>query len=338
MTNFLTYILILLFTFTSSVNACYIQHHDKDTHDIYLNDLYINGNTEKGLGVFGHEVGHAIYGSNEDFAKYLGNNFIGAYTDSLWINGKDTSLGNWSVDNNSSYVIGNTIDWSRVENKDNFEPISMAITALVIAGEVYSIQDSARKIYAWIKGKGYKGKTEYKDPIVDGKIYTAGGNIKEGATDLIIGGGLYVGGKAVSKVGSKLMSKVDDALDIDHISGIGTDLKYLGEAEKVAKPLPKTGTHEIVGVINNPISIQSGTNKPTTILDRYYTGHALDQMQGRGLSPSVVENTISSGTKEINSSATKIYYYDKINKVNVVTNNEGSVITVIPGRKITNLK
>lgn len=93
--------------------------HDKDTHDIYLNDLYINGNTEVGLGVFGHEIGHAIYGSDEDLSKYLGNTFTGAYTDGLWINGKDTGLGNWNIDNNSSYVIGNTMDWSRVENRDN---------------------------------------------------------------------------------------------------------------------------------------------------------------------------------------------------------------------------
>ncbi|MGN0929312.1 MAG: hypothetical protein ACI4N3_01590, partial [Alphaproteobacteria bacterium] len=119
------------------------------------------------------------------------------------------------------------------------------LTGLAIAASIYSIQDSARKIYAWFDGEGYKGKTTYVDPI-NGKIYTAEGNLKEGATDLIIGGGLYVGGKAVNKVGSKLMSKVDDALDIDHISGIGTDLKYLGEAEKVAKPLPKTGTNFFV--------------------------------------------------------------------------------------------
>ena len=117
--------------------------------------------------------------------------------------------------------------------------------SLVVAGSLYSIQDSARKIYAWFDGEGYKGNTTYIDPI-DGRTYTAEGNIKEGATDLIIGGVLYVGGKAVNKVGSKLMSKVDDALDIDHISGIGTDLKYLGEAEKVAKPLPKTGTNFFV--------------------------------------------------------------------------------------------
>ncbi|MGN0929300.1 MAG: hypothetical protein ACI4N3_01530 [Alphaproteobacteria bacterium] len=173
MTNFLTYILILLFSFTSSVNACYIQHHDKDTHDIYLNDLYINGNTEKGLGVFGHEVGHAIYGSNEDFAKYLGNNFIGAYTDSLWINGKDTSLGNWSVDNNSSYVIGNTIDWSRVENRDNIPPLVIGAVKLGMwAWTAYTAGKSAQNLGSNIASL----KT---GPDSNGMYYTENGKVNK---------------------------------------------------------------------------------------------------------------------------------------------------------------
>ena len=34
-------------------------------------------------------------------------------------------------------------------------------------------------------------------------------------------------------------------------------------------------------------------NTPTVINGRAYSGHALDQMQGRGLVPSIAENTIS---------------------------------------------
>src|SRR5262249_27549236 len=37
-------------------------------------------------------------------------------------------------------------------------------------------------------------------------------------------------------------------------------------------------------------------NAPETIGGRDYTGHALDQMQNRGLTPTVIENTINTGT------------------------------------------
>ena len=204
--NLLTYIIILLFTFTSSVNACYTYKGDT------------------GAGIFG--------------LKNYGNENTNTMSGDEWLesHGSDDTIRNGSLGLISD--LHNTMTGDG--RGDGF-----ILTGLAIAASIYSIQDSARKIYAWFDGEGNKGKTTYVDPI-SGEIYTAEGNIKEGATDLIIGGGLYVGGKAVSKAGSKLMSKLDDALDIDHISGIGTDLKYLGEAEKVAKPLPKTGTNFFV--------------------------------------------------------------------------------------------
>jgi Domain of unknown function (DUF4258) len=44
------------------------------------------------------------------------------------------------------------------------------------------------------------------------------------------------------------------------------------------------------------MEVAPGTNKPTTINGIDYSGHALDQMQERGLVPSVVQNTIENGT------------------------------------------
>lgn len=80
----------------------------------------------------------------------------------------------------------------------------------VFAGSIYSIQDSARKIYSWIEGEGYKGNTTYVDPI-SGEVYTAEGNIKEGvielATAAAISGAFKIGGKVVGKIKNGLNYK-----------------------------------------------------------------------------------------------------------------------------------
>ena len=94
---------------------------DKDGKDIYLNDNYVSGDVESGLGVFGHEIGHSMYGDNEATAGYLGSRFADAYTDGLWINGENYSLGNWNiVDGNSLYVGQNGSDFANVKNRDDF--------------------------------------------------------------------------------------------------------------------------------------------------------------------------------------------------------------------------
>ena len=195
MTKLLTYIFVFLFTFTSSVNAGYFVK------------------SESGLGVFGHEIGHSMYGDDEATAGYLGSRFADAYTDGLWINGEDYSLGNWNVaDENSLYVGQNNVDFANVKNRDDFEPISLTLTGLAVAGSLYSIQDSARKIYSWIEGEGYKGNTTYVDPI-SGEVYTAEGNIKEGvielATAAAISGAFKIGGKVVGKIKNGINKSLD---------------------------------------------------------------------------------------------------------------------------------
>jgi hypothetical protein len=54
-------------------------------------------------------------------------------------------------------------------------------------------------------------------------------------------------------------------------------------------------------------------------------------MQGRGVPPSAVQNTINTGTVYSTGSGTT-GYYDPINNLRVITNSEnGRVVTVIPG-------
>jgi hypothetical protein len=79
--------------------------------------------------------------------------------------------------------------------------------------------------------------------------------------------------------------------------------------------------------------VQPGTNKPATIGGRNYTDHAIDSMQGRGIPPSVVEEAIQEGTPSPDPIPGRIRFYDPKNNVTVVTESDGTVVTVIPGKR-----
>ena len=73
-------------------------------------------------------------------------------------------------------------------------------------------------------------------------------------------------------------------------------------------------------------------NAPTRINGRDFTGHALDQMQNRGLIPSVVENTIRTDKSSPGRLPGRTRYYDPVNKVTVITDTaSGRVLTTYPG-------
>ena len=66
------------------------------------------------------------------------------------------------------------------------------------------------------------------------------------------------------------------------------------------------------------------------IAGRPYSGHAVDQMQNRGIPFSAVENTISKGNRSFSKrDFGKHIYYDRTNDVSALVNSEsGNVITV----------
>jgi hypothetical protein len=83
-----------------------------------------------------------------------------------------------------------------------------------------------------------------------------------------------------------------------------------------------------VGRRGSPADVEPGTNAGgATIGGRRYTGHALDQMQGRGAVPSVVEDTIRNGTQSPGNLPNTIKH--STSQMDVVTNPNGDVITVI---------
>jgi len=74
-------------------------------------------------------------------------------------------------------------------------------------------------------------------------------------------------------------------------------------------------------------------NAPTRIGDRDFSGHALDQMQNRGITPSVVENAVKTGNASPGNVAGRIIFRDSTNNISVVTDTAtGRVITVRGGQ------
>ena len=78
----------------------------------------------------------------------------------------------------------------------------------------------------------------------------------------------------------------------------------------------------------NPIQVKPGTNEDANIGGRDYSGHALDQMQGRGVPPSAVEDVIQNGTPTEGNKPNRTVHTSQDGHVAVVT--EGSrVVTVM---------
>lgn len=72
-------------------------------------------------------------------------------------------------------------------------------------------------------------------------------------------------------------------------------------------------------------------NNSTRINGRCYSSHAIDQMQNRGIVPSVVDNTILKNQK-FHTNAGTTGFYDPLNKIKVIMNSETKkIVTVIRG-------
>ncbi|HEV2621831.1 MAG TPA: RHS repeat-associated core domain-containing protein [Frateuria sp.] len=85
-----------------------------------------------------------------------------------------------------------------------------------------------------------------------------------------------------------------------------------------------------VGRLGSPMGVRPGTNRPGSVDGLQYSGHAFDQMQGRGLTPSVVRNTIDRGISSPGRNGATIHH-DRTNNITVITNSSGRVITAYPG-------
>lgn len=82
-----------------------------------------------------------------------------------------------------------------------------------------------------------------------------------------------------------------------------------------------------IGRSGDEIHVPRGTNPSSTINGREYSGHALDRMQGRGITPSVIDDAINTGAQFAGRDGATMYTN---NQVRVIVNQNGKVITVYP--------
>ncbi len=126
-------------------------------------------------------------------------------------------------------------------------------------------------------------------------------------------------GTATGKFWQQVQAAVTEAGPMAFAVGVGFAKEWNDTAAAASIPVGRKGA---------PLDVSPGTNEPTTINGREYSGHALDRMQGRGLVPTVIENTIAEGNPYAGKYPNTTIYYDTVNNVSVVLNAEGGVITV----------
>jgi hypothetical protein len=139
------------------------------------------------------------------------------------------------------------------------------------------------------------------------------------------------GVKEVNDVARNLLSKGKDKVGKPgKPRNAGSDAAKLDTDVKAAKQKPDY-PGEPVGHKGKEIHIAPGTNAPAIINGRPYIGHALDRMQQRGLTPSMIEHVIKNGAASPGNKPSRWVHFDPLNKVSVITENN-KVITVIFGK------
>ncbi len=136
------------------------------------------------------------------------------------------------------------------------------------------------------------------------------------------------------KAGNQSLNmKFLNTLSNQQVMDIGLQLALINvEGGDDAIPTEETEASTPVGRSGNPADVAPGTNSPTNIDGREYSGHALDQMQGRGIPSSVVEDTIQNGTSTAGNTPGETVHYSPTNNLSVVTDTpSGRVVTVHPG-------
>ena len=145
-----------------------------------------------------------------------------------------------------------------------------------------------------------------------------------------------LGAKGAGEGAQEISSVTDDALN-----SVATPANASPNPLDAAAPVGRRGVsktfYDAEGNVTATASygwempVAPGTNSPTVINGRPYSGHAIDQMQSRGLVPSVVEDAIANG-ESYRGYGTKAVHYSAANDVSAVLNQEGRVVTASYGR------
>lgn len=188
--------------------------------------------------------------------------------------------------------------------------------------------DAAASWRQWAGERYLEGHALDPDAALAGAV---GSTIVIAAADVLAPGPTGEG-KVFVKVGVKgrelagvVVRKVDDVWE--GATGAGKGVKASKAADNVpaSTPVGRSGKGNQLDVAGTGPG-RPPHNSPATIGDREYSGHALDRMQERGLVPSVIEDTISTGaSKAGNSPGTSVF----------TTNQAEVVIDDATGRIIT---
>ena len=306
--------------------------------------------------MFGHEIGHSMYGDDEATAGYLGSRFADAYTDGLWINGEDYSLGNWNIaDGNSSYVEQNGLDFASVKNRDDFILEALIIGSYYVgvsyfAGDGDIIEGNKRMkdtdaykytfgvvndISGYVIGKGIEG-TDYllnKTGVTDSEYYLSGQ----------IGEGLKW---YEENVPENMRDYVEYVMDVSNVAIIGAST-----AKLVDKAVNKTinATKSIGNKINKSIdktvdgmTTDFGDTLPKeTLLNLelksgqklHVTNHLTERMIERNVSfddiSYAIKNVLHTTKEKIDEFGRKSYNIVGKNKIVVSINPEnGNIVSV----------
>jgi len=141
-------------------------------------------------------------------------------------------------------------------------------------------------------------------------------------------GGIVSASSDLALTEPNLGRALDDSMSAAVKGSVAVDTDAVGGGGGAAARAEATAA-EVVGRRGAPIEIQAGRNAPGTIGGRDFTGHALDRMQGRGLTPSVIENTIETGRAAPGNLPGTTKFFDPVNGTTVIVDTEtGRVITV----------
>jgi len=157
-----------------------------------------------------------------------------------------------------------------------------------------------------------------------------------GATVAEPASGYDYDGPAIARVDAREASALEPALP--QLSDLG-DQSEPPAVERRRAPTTRSSqssateavdANVVMGRKGSEMLVESGTNVPGIVNGRAYSAHAFDQMQGRGIMPSVVDDTIATGVPAASRGATTVYY-GAGNNISVVVNAEGKVVTVSYG-------
>ena len=127
----------------------------------------------------------------------------------------------------------------------------------------------------------------------------------------------------------QVIAPADLLLSLDLHPACGPPLYDFASGCSVA---PNRGAQLPVGRRGTPMTTYG--NAPGEVGGRQYSGHAFDQMQGRGVPPSAVENTVRTGRASPDPIPGRSRHYDSVNDLTVVTDSQsGRVITVMTGER-----